>query len=323
MPSILYRTIKITIGVILAIFLSEWFQLEFALSAGVITLLSMMDMKKQSLGIAFKRIYSALLALFIASVLFALFHFSLWSLGLFLLIYIPILLKLNASVGLVVNTVLISHIYSLSEITVSGILNEVFLMMIGISIALLFNLHMPNKEEEIIELQRTLEEQLRSFLRALSFNLKNNCEINGPYATLMDLKQTIDEGINKAIIFINSFYFKENSYYLLYFEMRKHQYGRLRYMQEHCNAIFVTEHEAGILSDCTFQLATEISEFNTGEATLHILGELRTYFKGSDLPKTREEFENRASLYQYLNDLEEFVLIKIRFVETLGKKARI
>ncbi len=319
MPSIFYRTIKITVGVIAAIFLAERLQLDFALSAGVITLLSMMDMKRQSLGIALKRIVAALLALIISAVLFKLFHFSLWSFGLFLLIYIPILLKFNASVGLVVNTVLISHIYSLSEITVGGLLNEVYLMLIGISIALIFNLHMPNSEEEIIKLQRTLEEQIQSFLRSMSFNLKNHCEINGHYVTLMDLKQTIDEGINKALVFINSFYFKENRYYLLYFEMRKHQYGRLRYMQEHCNAIFITQEQASILSDFTLQLSQDIHEFNTGETALNVLEELRVYFKDSDLPKTREEFENRASLYQYLNDLEEFILIKIRFVQALER----
>lgn len=28
------------------------------------------------------------------------------------------------------------------------------------------------------------------------------------------------------------------------------------------------------------------------------------------LPKTREEFENRAELLQFLNDMEEFLMIK-------------
>lgn len=320
MSSIFYNTIKITIGVIVAIFISEWLRLDFALSAGVITMLTMIDIKRKSLHVSIKRIISAVIALLISAALFTLFHFTLWSFGLFLIIYIPILLKFKATEGLVVNTVLITHIYSFSEITVSNLLNEVYLLLIGISIALIFNLHMPNREEEIIKLQRKLEAQLRSFLRSMSMNLKNHCEINGQYATLVDLKKTIDEGISKSLAFLNSYYLKENNYYLLYFEMRKHQYGRLRYMQEHCNTVFITQHEANILSEFTQQLSEVIHEFNTGEEALEDLEELRIYFKGSELPKSREEFENRALLYQYLNDLEEFILIKNRFVDNLKKE---
>lgn len=32
-----------------------------------------------------------------------------------------------------------------------------------------------------------------------------------------------------------------------------------------------------------------------------------------DLPKNREEFENRALLFQFLNDLEDFLLLKKAF----------
>ena len=38
-----------------------------------------------------------------------------------------------------------------------------------------------------------------------------------------------------------------------------------------------------------------------------------------ELPKTREEFENRAMLYQFLNDLEQFLSIKNGFKEELLK----
>lgn len=323
MQSIVYRTIKITTGVIISILIAQWLKLDFALSSGVITLLSMLDIKRQSIGIAFKRTYTAILGLVLAAILFALFNFSIWSFVLFLLIYIPILLKLNASVGLVVNTVLVTHLFGLSQITAQGLLNEVLLMFIGISIALIFNLHMPSTENDIIKLQRELEEQMRSFLRTMSFNLKNNCEINGHHVTLQDLKVTIDAGRDKAIAFINSYYLKENSYYLSYFDMRSLQYERLKYMQEHCNTVFITQSEAAVLSDFTLNLAGVIHEYNTGGLLMKDLEELRAYFKNSQLPKTREEFENRATLYQYLNDLEEFLLIKIRFVESLGGKAAI
>ena len=36
-----------------------------------------------------------------------------------------------------------------------------------------------------------------------------------------------------------------------------------------------------------------------------------------ELPKTREEFESRAQLLQFLNDMEEFLLIKRNFFTTM------
>lgn len=319
MKTIFYRTFKITLGVVVAIMIAQWLKLEYALSCGVITLLSMLDLKRQSLMIAYKRVYTALLALALGAVLFTIFHFSIWSLGLFLLLYIPIVLMLKASVGLVVNTVLITHLFAQNTITFFGLANEMLLMVIGIIIALIMNLHMPTREEEIILLQRKLEEQLRVFLKTMSDNLRNHCEINGHHVTLEELKQTIDEGREGALAFINSYYFKDNRYYLSYFDMRKQQYGRLKYMQEHCNKVFITQKEASILSDFTLSLAGVIHEYNTGEILLKDLEVMRVYFKGSELPRTREEFENRATLYQYLNDLEEFILIKIRFTEDQKK----
>ena len=42
---------------------------------------------------------------------------------------------------------------------------------------------------------------------------------------------------------------------------------------------------------------------------------LRKYYKMMELPKNRIEFENRALLFQFLNDLEDFLVIKKEFKE--------
>ncbi len=38
-----------------------------------------------------------------------------------------------------------------------------------------------------------------------------------------------------------------------------------------------------------------------------------------NLPSTREEFENRALLFQFLNDMEEFLITKNEFKKTIDK----
>ncbi len=60
-------------------------------------------------------------------------------------------------------------------------------------------------------------------------------------------------------------------------------------------------------------------EENTGEDLLLDLDDLRESFKNMNLPSTREEFENRAMLFQFLNDMEEFLITKNEFKKTIDK----
>ena len=37
------------------------------------------------------------------------------------------------------------------------------------------------------------------------------------------------------------------------------------------------------------------------------------YYEVKELPKTRDEFENRARLYQFLTEIQTFIDIKVNF----------
>ena len=43
---------------------------------------------------------------------------------------------------------------------------------------------------------------------------------------------------------------------------------------------------------------------------------LRRDYEMMELPQSRKEFENRALLFQFLNDLEDFLIIKKEFKES-------
>jgi len=43
------------------------------------------------------------------------------------------------------------------------------------------------------------------------------------------------------------------------------------------------------------------------------LDKLQIKYKASALPETREEFEVRAMLYQILNEIESFLMVKVQF----------
>ena len=70
------------------------------------------------------------------------------------------------------------------------------------------------------------------------------------------------------------------------------------------------------MSRFTEDVAKEIYENNDCINLINKLDSLRKTYQAMELPKTREEFENRALLFQFLNDLEEFLIIKKEFIES-------
>ena len=68
--------------------------------------------------------------------------------------------------------------------------------------------------------------------------------------------------------------------------------------------------------------ASYVHEPNDPKAQLARLHGVMEQMKAEPLPGTREEFENRAALYHVLMDLEDFLLYKRTFVETMDERLR-
>lgn len=60
-----------------------------------------------------------------------------------------------------------------------------------------------------------------------------------------------------------------------------------------------------------------LHEDNDCKELIDKLNLLRKDYANMEMPKTRNEFENRALLFQFFNDLEDFLIIKKEFKETL------
>lgn len=312
----IYFMIKMVVGVVASIVIATQIGLDYALSAGIIVMLSMLQTRKQTLQVGLKRVITAFIAIGLSSFLFHFLGFNILVFALFLMIFTPLTVILKAEVGLVVNTVLVTHLLADGKITAMAMGNEVLLMLIGVTIANLMNLHMPNHENELKVLVLEVEDRIKSILRKMGLQLVNQCQVDEQQVSLEELKSLIDEGQAKAYRYMNNTYFKDNSYYASYFTMRKAQYRRLMDMERYFVQVVVTLDEAELLKDFTMQLAQELSESNSGDALLERLEVLKNHYKSRDLPKTREAFENRAMLYQYLKDIENFIKLKADFVKS-------
>ena len=111
-------------------------------------------------------------------------------------------------------------------------------------------------------------------------------------------------------------------YYLRYFEMRAKQCLVLRNLHGELAKLSSLPEQAAVVASFMAYCASYVHEPNDPGAQLTRLHGVMEQMKAEPLPGTREEFENRATLYHILMDLEDFLLYKRTFVEAMDERLR-
>lgn len=314
--SIFQKTIKVCLSTWLALVLAQGLSLSYASSAGVIAMLSLMDTRRSSLKLARSRLYATLLALGLASLIFWGLGFTTSSLFLFLLLYLPLGYVWRLDQGLAPSFVLVLHLYQEASLSWQLLGNELALFAIGVSLALLVNLYMPSKDRAIQEWHERVEDQLRLIMHRFEALLLAG---DGSNQALLigQLDQMLDQALALVYRERHNQLFHQTNYHVHYFDMRKAQTKILRRMAESLNQISQQSEESYILAQL-FELAgQQISQMNSGQELLETIEDLLATFRQRDLPKTREEFERRATLFQLLQDMRQFISLKLDFHEQL------
>ena len=317
------RTIKTAVGATIAIILANFFGLKYALSAGVITILSVQNTKRKSVEIAWSRFNSTCLALMIRGILFSLIGFNAFAFGLYLLIFIPLAVSYKLSDGIVMSSVLVTHLLGEGYISLSLIANEFFLVIIGAGIAILFNLYMPKMQPRIKEDQAKIEEQFRIVLLCLAGTTSSQSVAIDEEFLFQTLEEMLLKARDRAMLHKENYLLDEMTYYVQYMDMRFMQYQVLLSMRQTLGKVVMTVEQSSLIADLTEHIAFNLHEYNPAEDLIQMTQDVLTQCRNQELPKTREEFENRALLFQYLNDLQYLLEIKCHFVRNLTEQQRL
>ncbi|WP_163654037.1 aromatic acid exporter family protein [Listeria sp. PSOL-1] len=313
------RTFKTAIGATIAILLAQWLGLEYAVSAGVITILSIQNTKKSSLLLAVQRIYSTVLALSISAIFFLITGFNAFSFGLFLLVFIPIAVKLKVADGILVSSVLVTHILAQKSLSLYWFGNEMLLMMIGAGLGILLNLYMPKLEVNLKNEQLKIEAIMRQILFSMSQGLKNQSAYLDNDRRFTELKTALSKMQKNASQNHDNHFFGSSHYYVQYVDMRLVQYRILTQMKRHLIAFEVSNEQSMALASLTEKTALELAEDNSAASLIEAITKMVRDFRKTELPKTREEFENRAVLFQFMNDFRYLLEVKHDFHMEFGE----
>ena len=310
--SLLQRTIKLVLATCLAAWLADFLGLAYSTSAGIIAILSVTDTRRSTAKLAGNRFLSTLLALAIGSLAFHFLGFHLGALAIYIAIYVPLAFRLGWEIGITPSTVLVTHLLLEKSTSWSLLGNELALFLIGTGFALLANLYMPSRQQEIDSYHEQVEEQLKKILLRFEYFLKAGDGRNDA-ALIKELDKVLQQAWQLVYLDHSNHLFHQTHYHIHYFEMRRAQNRILLDMAGNINTCRLAASESFILAKLFLKTAKQLSQANPGHDLLDEIEEYLAVFRKRPLPKTRQEFETRATLLQLLREWETFIELKVDF----------
>lgn len=314
------KLLKIAVGSAAAIFLADLLGLSYSTSAGIITLLTIQDTSRETIVISAKRIGAFLVAAVLSYAVFHLFGYHVFSFGIFLFLFIAGCSPLRLANAVSTNAVLVTHYLLEQDMTPAFIGNEALLLLIGAGIGTLLNLYMPGKGKEIRVMQYRLEEDLRAVLLRMSEYIGREDRSDYTGSCFDKLQTDIEACKKQAFAYMNNTFFQESKYFIDYMNMREQQTVVLRDIYKKIVSMRTVLPQTGQVADLLRETAVTFGESNNAKDLLAKREEALMRMKDSELPVTRQEFEDRAVLYGIMTDLEYFLQLKREFADSLTQE---
>lgn len=312
---------KIGIGTSIAIYIAQTLRLEYAVSAGTVTLLTLMMSKWATVKLSVARLATFIMTVLLAWVIFS--HISsMWiayGVLLTLVVFIAELFGWRATIS--VNAVVAVHLLTSQDFSAAAIWNEFLLVLIGIILAVILNLFNANfsHKRKIISNMRDTENRLQTFLRELAADLSGKEVQEDVWKDICSLETQIQEYIKSASEYQDNTFQSHPEYYISYFEMRYEQCRVLHSLHDELVKIRSMPKQAAVVSEYILYLSEYVIEINHPTQQIMRMNEIFADMQNEDLPKTRDEFENRAVLYHILMDIQDFLTYKANFVSQLDQ----
>lgn len=307
-----YRTLKTALGMTLAVILSRLIGLDNYASSAILVVLCIKDTRVKSFEAAIYRFVACFIAILIGSVFFTYLGSTPIILGIMVLLFIPITVMIGVQEGIVTSCVIILHLYMAKTIDMNVVINEILLLIIGIGIALIMNMFMPSLDYKLNNYKRKIEDDFILITFIYSQCLQDpNKKINVPSFDI------VSENIRKAKSLAfrevkNHFVRNENSYYH-YFDMREEQLTLLKRMKKLIESMQHSHHAHHLCSQLLLEVSQNVQGNDYSLMRLHNLYDIKIKLQSIELPKSHQELESIAALFQLLNEVEEYLLIKSQF----------
>ncbi|MBQ7849550.1 MAG: hypothetical protein IJ343_07515 [Clostridia bacterium] len=304
--------VKVALGAAAAIGLAMLLGLEYASTAGIITVLSILGTKRETLRIARGRLAALLAGAGIAFVCFGLLGYSLAGFTAYLFLFAVVCYACGWGYALTLVSVLMSHVMTAGSMGWPVLLNEGLLFLIGTGMGVVVNLHLRPDEREMQRHLRTVDDLMRAAMNALSRGPEGH-EYAAQVLEALGRELALAEQL--AVDNADNTFGSAPLYPIRYVQMRANQ---CKVLGQIAHALAEADEETpqyGAVCALLARVAEEYRRDNDVSALLEAVREVLAGMREQALPASRGEFESRAVLYYVLLRLEDFLLLKRRFYE--------
>ena len=314
MKQIIINTIKITAAAVLAIVVAQALHLEFAVSAGIVAILSVQPTKKETLKTALSRFLAFAAALVISGVLFNLLGFTVQVFFIYLALFILLCQCCGWLSSMAMDSVLISHFLTLGNTGFAEIKNEVLLFVVGVGFGILVNLFLRKKTDYIEELKNETDEKIKLVLHRMSLRILDPNFRDYDGSCFISLNQSLFSAKKQAEENFNNQFTNRDTYDTQYLLMRENQTEILQEMFKCVSKIRTVPDTAPMVSEFLEKVSVEYHKDNDAQSLLAELSQVQAKMKTVPLPQNRAEFEDRANLFILLDRLRDFLQEKSDFL---------
>lgn len=308
------KSIKIAVAAVLAIAIAGELGVQYSATAGIITVLSIQNTKRETLRSAANRGLAFLCALALSAGCFHVLGYTLLGFALYLFLFALLCLGAGWGEAIAMDSVLISHFLTGQSMGTEALSNEVLLFLIGTILGISVNLHLHRKEAEFERLSDEVDERIKGILRRMSLLLPREDKTEDKDGCFAGLEQALETARLCAVANYNNAVFAKNTYELDYIKMRERQSVILREIYENIIRIDYLTPQANQVAELLSQIEQDYHRENTVEGLLKKLEELLGQMKEQDLPGSRQEFEGRAILFYILMQLRNLLELKRDFI---------
>jgi len=313
--AIVLNTVKIVLASVAAILLAQFLKLQFAVSAGIIAILSVQPTKKETIKTALGRFLAFICALMISYLCFEIMGFNVAAFSVYLLVFIFICLCFGWNSAMAMDSVLISHFLSVGRMDITMTVNEILLFVIGVSAGIAANLHLHKDVRQMEVLCRNMDNQIIKILSRMSDRVltQDNSDYNGDCFGI--LSKYLGEAEDMAEQNFKNQFTNGDVFDMEYVQMRQRQCQCLFEMYKNVRMLKTTPVQAQVISQFLKQISEEYHKENTVDSLMEEFYRIDKSMQDEPLPVERSEFEDRAMLFSLLRHLEEFLMLKKKFAE--------
>ncbi len=290
--------VKMLVGFIIAFLVAYLLKLPYSYTAGVIAILNLWYSRDTVLKTALIRLLSSVIGLGVSALLFLLFGYNIYNLFFMVLSVLVVLYLLKLEYGATIALVLIGQQWA--EQTAWAPLNALFIMLIGTIPALALNFFTFRKSKVLIEQQTKLDQEIAKIfvdlekLEHIDFTHLNHVLANTKKSLQIALDNYKIDNIMQAFSYIN---------------VRAEQIKILERIISDLEKLYDSPYKQKII-DYLSLFKDRIGQEDFASELLVKHEELLNTYRELPLPKTREEFEHRATLYGVLLEIKQFLILK-------------